>query len=117
MSLLSDPAELDALADRVSAQAVAARARALGLAASVAAVTWHGVAARAFALEAHTVIAGLRSAAAHLDDTADALHRHARRVRTMQGLLDSAICAGLPVLEGALRGGRALLDGVRDLDG
>ncbi len=117
MSFLPDPAELDALADRISAHAAAARARALGLASCVAAVGWHGIAANAFALEAHAVVAGLRAAAGRLDDTADALRRHARRVSTARDAVTGAVGAGLPTIETIVLDGRQLLDDARRLGG
>lgn len=83
MFFLPDPAELDAVADRISSHAAAARARAWRLGASVAAVDWRGVAATAFRGEAHVVVSGMRGAAGRLDDAADALHRHAARLRPL----------------------------------
>lgn len=80
MSLLPDPAELLAVADRIAGHAAAARSQASRLGAAVATAHWHGVAADAFHVQAFGVVAGLRSAAARLDDAADALRRHARRV-------------------------------------
>jgi uncharacterized protein YukE len=80
MSFLPDPAELDALADRVARHAASTRARAAMLAASVANAGWHGLAADAFHREAHLAIAALRSSAGRLDDAADALRRHAGSV-------------------------------------
>jgi uncharacterized protein YukE len=80
---LPDPAELDALAERIADQAAAARERAGQLGGAVAALGWHGVAAIAFRGEAHVVIAALRAAAGRLDGAADALHRHAGKVRAL----------------------------------
>jgi hypothetical protein len=80
MSLLPDPAELDAIADRINRHASAARARAEHLGRAVAGADWRGLAADAFHGEAHVAISGLRSAAGRLDDAADALRRHARKV-------------------------------------
>jgi uncharacterized protein YukE len=81
MFFLPDPTELDALADRIADHAAAARARAWRLGSSVAAADWQGLAATAFRGEAHVVVAGMRGAAGRLDDAADALHRHAARIR------------------------------------
>jgi hypothetical protein len=83
MSFLPDPTELDAIAERISGHAAAARARAFDLGCAVAAADWRGVAASAFYGEAHVVVAALRSAAGRLDEAADALRRHARRVSVL----------------------------------
>jgi hypothetical protein len=96
MSFLPDPAELDAIADRINRHAVATRARAAHLGCAVATAHWHGIAADAFHAEAHTAISALRSAAGRLDDAADALRRHARRVG---GLLDDLKGLGLDGLQ------------------
>jgi hypothetical protein len=80
MVFLPDPAELDALADRISGHASAARERAWRLGTAAAALDWQGVAATAFRGEAHVVVAGLRGAAGRLDDAADALRKHAARL-------------------------------------
>jgi hypothetical protein len=80
MSLLPDPAELDAIADRITAHAAAGRARAEHLARSVAGLHWHGLAAAVFEREAHVAVSALRSAAGRLDAAADILRHHARTV-------------------------------------
>jgi uncharacterized protein YukE len=83
MSFPFDPADLDAIADRIAGHAHAARERASGLAAALAPASWRGVAAAAFEAEAQLTIAALRSAAGRLDEAADALRRHATRVRAV----------------------------------
>lgn len=80
MSVLPDPAELAAIADRISAHAAAARERALRLDHAVAATGWSGAAAVAFHHEAQSATGALRTAAARLDSAADALRRHAAQV-------------------------------------
>jgi uncharacterized protein YukE len=98
MSLLPDPAEMRAIADRISAHATAVRTRAAHLDAAVAGAAWHGPAARAFDASALGVIHGLRSAAGRLDDAADALRRHARRVEHALAALSRAAHAAGHVL-------------------
>jgi uncharacterized protein YukE len=80
VSLLPDPAELTAVADRIAGHAAAARERAIRLEHAVAATEWRGFAAGAFFAEAQMATSALRSAAARLDTAADALRRHAERV-------------------------------------
>ncbi|WP_375480674.1 hypothetical protein [uncultured Jatrophihabitans sp.] len=80
MSILPDPAELTAIADRIARHADATRARAERLRRAVAATHWHGLAATAFAATAAGVLFGLRTSAARLDDAADVLRAHAARV-------------------------------------
>lgn len=99
---LPDPADLDALADRIAGHAGATRARATRLGAAVAATGWRGPAASAFGNQAEFAVAGLRAAALRLDDAADALRRHARHIGALfagvqrlgvdeLGLLDDAL--------------------------
>jgi hypothetical protein len=78
-----DPSDLDALARRITDHAAATRRRAYYLGAAGAAVGWRGLAATAFAAEARLPLYGLRHAAGRLDDAADALYRHAGRVRAV----------------------------------
>lgn len=87
MSLLPDPAEIEAIADRIAAHAVAARARADILGRTIAGTNWHGFAADTFAAAAEAVLGGLRSSAQRLDAAADTLRRHAGNVRRMLDLL------------------------------
>lgn len=81
--LLPDPAALEAIADRIDRHAAAARARAAGLSAAVAAARWHGLAADAFHAEAHLVVAALRTSAGRLETAAGTLRRHAHTVGTV----------------------------------
>jgi hypothetical protein len=83
MAFLPDPGELDALARRITEHAAAARRRAYHLGAVSAALGWRGLAATAFHAEEQLAVAGLRRAAGRLDDAADALFRHAGRVRVV----------------------------------
>jgi hypothetical protein len=80
MSVLPDPADLAAIADRIAAHAAVTRERAARLDHAVVATGWSGIAAAAFHLEAKLATDSLRSAAARLDDAADALRRHAARI-------------------------------------
>lgn len=81
--LIGDPAELRAIADRISRHADAVRAGAGTLAAAVAGDRWHGFASDVFDAEAAALIHGMRACAARLDDAADALRRHADRVQAV----------------------------------
>lgn len=83
MSVLLDPAELAAIADRIAAHAAATRDRAFRLDHAVSATGWTGLAASAFDHEARMVTDRLRNAAARLDTAADALRRHAARVSAL----------------------------------
>lgn len=87
MSLLPDPAELEALAARIRAHAAAARDRAFRLDRLVAAARWRGIAAAAFDTLAAEIVVGLRHSAGRLDDAADALLRHAANVRSVLATL------------------------------
>lgn len=80
MSVLPDPADLYAIADRITGHASAARERAARLDAAVSATEWRGRAAAAFDAEARFVTTTLRFAAGRLDDAAEALRRHAGEV-------------------------------------
>ena len=80
MSPIPSPAEMLAVADRITAHAHATRDRAAQLGAAVSGAHWRGTAADAFYGQANVLISGLRSAADRLDDAADALRRHAYRV-------------------------------------
>jgi len=83
MSVLPDPADLAAIADRIAAHAAATRDRAARLDHAVAAVGWKGFAAAAFDHEAQLATDTLRNAAARLDAAADALRRHAARISVL----------------------------------
>jgi uncharacterized protein YukE len=83
MSVLPDPADLAAIADRIAAHAAATRDRAARLDRAVAATGWTGVAAAVFHDEAQLATDTLRNAAARLDAAADALRRHAARIGTL----------------------------------
>jgi len=85
MSVLPDPADLVAIADRIAAHAAATRDRAARLERAVAATGWAGFAASAFDHEAQLATGTLRSAAARLDTAADALRRHAARISSLIG--------------------------------
>lgn len=98
MSFLFDPAELDAVADRIDRHAAATRARAVRLGAAVAAAEWRGVAAGAFRGEAQLTVSALRAAAGRLDDAADALRRHARRACVLYDDLKGLGLDGLQTL-------------------
>jgi hypothetical protein len=124
MSLLPDPTELYAIADRIARHASAARARAAMLGAAVATVDLRGAAADAFAAEAYPVIAALRAAAGRLDDAADALRRHAGNVHTLLDELALLGRGGMQALEGLgldpatlLAGGRRIFAAGRSLLG
>ncbi len=80
MSPIPSPGEMFALADRIAAHAQATRRRAGEIGAAVSAAQWRGTAADAFYGQANILTSGLRAAADQLDDAADALRRHARRV-------------------------------------
>jgi uncharacterized protein YukE len=99
MSLFPDPAELRALAARIDAHASAARTRADRLGAAVAATMWSGLAARAFAGQAHVAITALRSAADRLDTAASALRRHAEQVDDVLAAVHGIVRAGLATVE------------------
>jgi uncharacterized protein YukE len=83
--IFADPGELYAIADRIARRADAVRASAATLAAAIATDRWRGLASEVFAAEARSVLTDMRACARRLDDAADALRRHARRV---QGVLD-----------------------------
>jgi len=80
MSLLPDPVDLVAIADRIAAHAATTRDRATRLDQATAATGWTGPAAASFEVEARLATDTLRGAANRLDDAADALRRHAARV-------------------------------------
>jgi uncharacterized protein YukE len=115
MSFLPDPGELDAIAERISRHAATTRSRAFGLGAAVAAAQWHGVAANAFRDEAHVVVAALRTAAGRLDDAADALRRHARKVSVLYADVRNLGIDSLQAAEDVvlLRPDRLLSDGLQ----
>jgi uncharacterized protein YukE len=96
VSALPDPFELRAIADRIAGHAAAARDRAGRLDRAVAAAGWRGFAAEAFSVQAHLATGALRSAAARLDDAADALRRQADRIG---GLIADAVRLGGDVVE------------------
>jgi uncharacterized protein YukE len=83
--IFADPGELYAIADRIARHADAVRRTATTLAAAIATDRWRGLAAQVFAAEAGSVLKDMWACARRLDDAADALRRHARRV---QGVLD-----------------------------
>jgi hypothetical protein len=83
VSVLPDPVDLMAAADRIAGHATAARDRAGRVDAALAASPWRGFAADAFAEQAHLATGLLCSAAAGLDSAADALRRHAGRVSAL----------------------------------
>lgn len=117
MSVLPDPADLAAIADRIAGHAAAARDRASRLDRAVAAAGWTGSAASAFHLEAQVASDTLRSAASRLDDAADALRRHAARI---SGLLAGLIRLGtaeLGLVKDALTDPGQLLPDTVDLIG
>jgi uncharacterized protein YukE len=95
VSVLPDPAELNAIADRIAGHAAAARDRAARLDGSIAGVGWRGPAAAAFLVQAQFATGSLRGAASRLDDAADALRRHAARVGAMVGDLARVGIAGV----------------------
>jgi hypothetical protein len=114
MSCLPDAVELAALADRISGHAAATRARALRLGSAVGTADWRGIAASAFRAEAYVTVAGLRAAAGRLDDAADALRRHARRVAVLYADVKDVGLDGLRVLtDTVVRPDRLLADGGR----
>jgi uncharacterized protein YukE len=114
MSLLPDPAELNAIADRIGRHAAATRARAFHLGSALAGTGWHGRAADAFSAEAHVTLSALRSAAGRLDDAADALRRHAAKVGAVVDDLRGLGADGLKTLEDAVvHPDRLLADGRR----
>lgn len=80
MSLLPDPGHLYATADRIARHAEALRTRAGLLCAAAFRAHWHSAAAAAFRAEAEGLARQMRHAAARIDDAADALRRHARRL-------------------------------------
>ncbi|MEP7178437.1 MAG: WXG100 family type VII secretion target [Pseudonocardiales bacterium] len=86
-----DPAELYAIAERIGRHADAVRSNASGLAAAIAAERWRGAAADVFAAEAGSVLKDMRGCGRHLDDAADALRRHARRVQGVLNLVRRAL--------------------------
>lgn len=81
MTWYGDPDALDAAARVLSADADAVRARARGLASSVARMRWQGEAAQAFRESVERDAARLHRAAAELDEAASALRAHAADVR------------------------------------
>jgi uncharacterized protein YukE len=83
--IFADPVELHAIADRISRHADAVRSNASMLAAAIATDRWRGLAAQVFSAQAGSVRKDMWACAGRLDDAADALRRHARRV---QGALD-----------------------------
>jgi hypothetical protein len=124
MSLLPDPAELYAIADRIARHASATRSRAAILGAAVAAVNWRGTAADAFTAQAYSVIAALRTAAGRMDNAADALRRHAGSVHTLVDELTLLGRGGIQALEDAgidpaslLAGGKRIFAAGRSLLG
>ncbi len=116
MSFLPDPAELDAVADRISGHAAATRGRALRLGAAVASADWRGFAAATFRAQAHVAVSALRSAAGRLDDAADALRRHAGRLSVLYADFENLGFDSLRLLEDAVRNPSGLLsDGTQIL--
>lgn len=114
MSFLPDPGELEAIADRIGRHATATRSRAASLGSAIAGADWHGLAADAFATEAHVALSALRAAAGRLDDAADALRRHAARVGVLFEDLRNFGSDGLQTLEDAVtHPNRLLSDGKR----
>jgi uncharacterized protein YukE len=114
MSNLFDPADLDAVADRINGHAAATRARALRLGMAVAAAEWRGAAAAAFGAEAQLTISAQRGAAGGLDDAADALRRHARRACVLYDDLKGLGLDGLQTLTDTVaRPDRLVSDGRR----
>ncbi|HEV7205716.1 MAG TPA: hypothetical protein VGN18_13990 [Jatrophihabitans sp.] len=109
MSLLPDPADLRAIADRIAAHATGTRSRAHALGRATAESPWRGTAADVFGTSAAEVIGELRRAAARLDDAADALRRHADRIGEASALtlVEHEITHG--VLSGAVGGALSLL--------
>jgi uncharacterized protein YukE len=79
--LFADPGELYAVAERISRHADAVRSNATTLAAAAANDRWHGLASEVFSAEAGSLLRDMRACAGRLDDAADALRRHAGRVK------------------------------------
>jgi hypothetical protein len=102
MPVLPDPAVLAAIADRIAAHAAAARDRAIGLDRAVATTGWAGAAAGAFDLEARVATDALRTAAARLDEAADALRRHAARIGTVLADVARLDLAGIELAKDAV---------------
>jgi hypothetical protein len=117
MSILPDPAELRALADRIDHHATLARARATRLGAAVVATQWHGLAARAFDVQAAAAVGALRLAAGRLDDAADGLRRHADNVGAVLHTVETMVQAGLDTAEHLLSAGGGLVGDALDLIG
>src|SRR5579875_890847 len=90
MSVLPDPAELEAIAARIERHADTLRDQAARLVATLAATHWQGPAADAFHAQAHAVLLALRGSADRLDTAARALRRHADRVRALVADLAAA---------------------------
>lgn len=119
MSLLPDPDEMYAIADRIAGHASAVRSLANQLGTAIAAADWHGIAADTFDLVAGDVLGSLRSAAARLDDAAAALRRHARNVRHVLDVLtrlsDDTFGLGVDLqttlMDGLVHPGRLFGDG------
>jgi len=117
MSVLPDPAELDALAGRIERHAATARDRASGLAAAVAAARWRGLAADACDLQVHVLVAALRSAADRLEGAAAALRRHAAKVRAIVADVAALGQDGAHVLHDLVHDPGALVGDVAHLAG
>jgi hypothetical protein len=80
MSWLPDPAELNAAAARVLAQADALRETAICIALAGGTTSWQSVAATRFRDRLHETALALRTRAAQLDAAADLIRRHAIQV-------------------------------------
>ena len=83
----ADPSELYAIADRISRHADSVRSSATALAAAVTNDHWRGIASDVFSAEARSVLSDMWACAGRLDNAADALRRHARRVEAVLGAL------------------------------
>lgn len=93
MSLLPDPSELYATADRITRHAEALRARSSRLIASAAQARWHSTAATAFRDDVAEIAAHMRIAAGRVEDAADALRRHAHRIENELAVVAAAEAA------------------------
>jgi uncharacterized protein YukE len=89
--IFADPVELYAIAERIDRHADAVRSNATMLAQVIATDRWRGLAAQVFSAEAGSVLKDMWACARRLDDAADALRRHARRVQSALDLLKQAV--------------------------
>ena len=111
MSLLPDPADLLATADRISRHADALRARSSRLALAAADARWESPAARAFRVEVDGLGRHLRLSAGRIDDAADTLRRHARRIEHELAMARLAAHEAERLAAGAARGVESITGG------